>query len=267
MTYYERLKKMFHGVDFSVDDLYVLESFQIATLKERVPEKEFAAILYANPEIKTFLIKKYPPIGEFIKKVQDEYGPALNPIELAEYNDKLIWEIAEMIVYQKFPHIYDSRAVFGWDYKDITSVTNLKDKVVIDAGAGTGRVAFQAVQDARTIFAVEPCSSLRSFIRKKALKNNITNLFAIDGFLNEIPLPKDFADVLITSNAIGWRLEDELIEIERVVKTGGHIIHLTCSPNSDDGLKQRLTKPEFQYHFSENAVNGEIIRKYWKQVG
>lgn len=268
MTYEKRLKKMFHGADLKIEDFYLLEPFQINNLPNRLPEQEFAAVLFTYPNIKSFLIKKHPPIAEYINKVQEKYGPVKNKNKLDEFTDRLIWEIADLFIYNKYPDLYDSKAIFKWDYKDITSVTNLKDKIVIDAGAGTGRVAFKAVKDAKTVFAVEPCSNLRNFIRKKAIKNNVTNLFVIDGYLHEIPLPKDFADVLITSNAIGWTLEDELKEIERIVKPGGFVIHLLSSDNKDDvdPFKQHLTKPKWNYNYTGYEKNKYIIRKYWKKV-
>jgi hypothetical protein len=71
-------------------------------------------------------------------------------------------------------------------------------------------------------------------------------------------------DVLITSNVIGWNLPDELREIERAVKPGGHAIHLlhsieqvaypfhdilisapwnyTCLQNGDKKMKTRYSK-------------------------
>jgi len=266
MTYEKRLKKLFHGIDLKVEDLLLLETFQIDYLKSRLPKKEFSAVLFANPLIKGFLINKHPPMAEYIKKVQDKYGPAANKKELLEFTDRAIWEIAELLVYNKYPDVFDKRSIIKWHYKDITSVVSLKDRIVIDAGAGTGRVSFKAVKDVDSVFAVEPCTSLRDFIRKKAIKNNITNLFVIDGFLDKIPLPNCFADVLITSNAIGWKLEDELKEIERVVKPGGYVVHLTSSPHTDDPIKQNLTKPELQYNFSEYKEDEFTVRKYWKQI-
>lgn len=266
MSYEKMLRQLFHGVDLKVEDLYLLEAFQIGTLQSRVPEQEFAAVLFAYPSIKDFLINKHPPVAEYIQRIQDKYGPAANEEDIAESSDRLLWEIAEMIIYNKSPEIYDTRAIMGWDFKDITSVVSLKDRVVIDAGAGTGRVAFKAVKDAAIVFAVEPCASLRQFIRKKAQRSNISNLFAVDGFLHAIPLPKGYADVLITSNAIGWKLDDELKEIERVVKPGGYAIHLTSSPNTDDPLTKHLTKPEWRYEYSKYRNNEDTIRRYWKQV-
>lgn len=266
MSYEKMLRQLFHGVDLKVEDLYLLEAFQIGTLQSRVPEQEFAAVLFAYPSIKNFLMSKHPPIAEYIQRVQDKYGPAANEKNIAESSDRLIWEVAEMIIYNKYPEVYDTRAILGWDFKDITSVVSLKDKIVIDVGAGTGRVAFKAVKDADIVFAVEPCASLREFIRKKAQENNISNLFVIDGFLHAIPLPRDYVDVLITSNAIGWKLDDELKEIERIVEPGGYVIHLTSSPNTDDPLTKHLTKPEWQYNYSKYKNNEDMIRRYWKQV-
>ena len=266
MSYENGLRKLFHGIDLKVEDLYLLEPFQIDTFQGRVPEQEFAAVLLAYPNIKKFLINKHPPISEFIQRVQDKYGSAANNKELSEFSDRFLWEIAEMIIYNKYPEIYDTRVIMGWDLHDITSVVSLKDKIVIDAGAGTGAVAFKVVKDADIVFAVEPCTNLRRFVRNKALENNISNLFVIDGFLHEIPLPEIFAGVLITSNAIGWKLEDELKEIERIVKPGGYIIHLLSSPSPHDPFRPHLTNPEWQYNYSEYKNNEDIIRKYWKQV-
>ena len=146
MSYEKILKKLFHGVDLKVEDLYLLEPFQIDTLQSRVPEQEFAAVLYAYPNIKNYLLYKHPTITKFIQKVQDKYSPAANKKELAEFSDRLIWEIAEMLIYDKYPEIYDTRAISGWDFKDITSVVSLKDKIVIDECAETKRVAFSISQ-------------------------------------------------------------------------------------------------------------------------
>ena len=47
--YADRLRKMFQGVDLSVEDLYLLDGFQIGYLPDRVPQREFAAVLRAYP--------------------------------------------------------------------------------------------------------------------------------------------------------------------------------------------------------------------------
>ncbi len=268
MTYEAMLREMFQGVDLGVQDLYLLERHQIAYLPDRVPQQEFASVLWANPSIKRFLIAKHPPIADFIEDVLARYGPASNQQELDAHSDRLVWEIAEQFIYTKHPEVYDERAVVGWDFDDVTSIVPLEHKIVIDAGAGTGQVAFAAAQTARLVFAVEPGSSLRQFIRAKAARIGATNLYALDGFLHAIPLPDGFADVLITSRAIGWQLEDELCEIERVLKAGGYAIHLSgpASDTEDSPLHACLTSSQWGYTYSRYEDKEGWKSKYWKRL-
>ena len=268
MTYEAMLRELFQGVDLEIEDIYLLERFQIAYLPERVPQREFAAVLWANASIKRFLITKHPPIAGFIEDVLARYGPAPNQGELDAFSDRFVWEIADLLIYVKRPDAYDERATRGWDFDEVTSIVPLENKVVIDAGAGTGWVAFAAARTARLAFAVEPVASLRQFIREKAARIGVTNLYAIDGFLHAIPLPDEFTDVLITSNAIGWQLEDELREIERVVKKDGYAIHLFDSPSDakDTPLHTHLTSSEWGYTHSQYKDKDSWKIKYWKQV-
>ena len=196
-----------------------------------------------------------------------------DPQALAACCDKVVWSIADLLVYNKFPEAYDTQAFQNWDFHEVvTSLTPLEDRVVIDGGAGTGRVALEAAQTADQVFAVEPVSRLRQFIREKATRANLKNLFVVDGFLHDIPLPDGFADVLITSQAIGWRLEDELKEIERVVKKGGFIIHRPGASEDaielqgDENLHRHLTSSKWQYEFTRYKEADGWKIKYWKQM-
>ena len=117
------------------------------------------------------------------------------------------------------------------------------------------------------VFAVEPVTRLRHFIREKADTAGLNNVFVIDGFLNAIPLPDDWAEVLITSHALGWRLEDELREFERVVKEGGCIIHCpgTAETVAEEDHHSRLISSDWGYEYSRYKEADGWKRKYWKQ--
>lgn len=94
------------------------------------------------------------------------------------------------------------------------------------------------------------------------------NIYPIDGFLDAIPLPDDFADVLITSNAISWQLEDELLEVERVVKPHGQVVHLTgyTQEIEDDPIFAVMTSPNWLYQCA-NYGDREVQKKmYFKRV-
>ena len=83
---------------------------------------------------------------------------------------------------------------------------------------------------AEAVFAVEPVATLRAYIRDKATELGFDNVFVIDGLLSNVPLPARTLDVLLTQRAIGWDLQAELAEIERVVRPGGVALHLTGKP-------------------------------------
>jgi SAM-dependent methyltransferase len=140
--------------------------------------------------------------------------------------------------------------------------------VVIDAGAGTGRVAFAVAPLARHVFAVEPVATLRRFAREKATALRIGNLFVLDGLLSAIPLPARTADVLLTCQAIGWDLAPELAEVERVVKEGGTAMHMFAGP----GVTQSgnpLHDPLLAHGYRSDIFEKGDLRmiRYWKQIG
>ncbi len=268
MRYSEHLRKLFPNICLTVEDLFLLETFQIKYLPERVPKKEFSALLRANPIIHRFLVSKHPPIKNFVDSVLKENNPITDKNLIEEYCQELLWEIGELFVYNKYPEVFDADVDLTWKLDEIIPTEFLKGKTVIDAGAGSGRISFRVVKYAETVYAVEPASSFRGFIRKKANRENINNLFVTDGFLNLIPLPDNSADVLITSNAIGWELEEELKEIERVLKPNAYAIHLFRNfyPESTNKHHDTLVSPDWIYICDNYTDDKGLKLKYSKTI-
>jgi len=268
MSSLDTFKRMFTGVSLEAEDLFLLESFQIGYLPGWVPEWEFAAVLHAFPALRRFLVRKHPPIADFVERVLAQHQPAADQRELEACVDRLVWTIADLLVYNKCPEAYDSQAFHNWDFREVTSITPLHGRIVVDGGSGTGRVALEAARTALHVFAVEPVAGLRQFIRDKAADLGLYNVFVVDGFLHAIPLPDEFADVLITSHALGWRLKDELREFERVVKKGGFVIHCpgTAEKSSEEEQHSYLISPACCYEFSRYREADGWKRKYWKQL-
>lgn len=261
-----RFRRMFQDVTLEVEDLYLLEAFQIGYFPGWVPEQDLAIVLWAYPTIRRFLTKKHPPIAGFVKEIMAQFGPASDEQGLQNSSENLVWTIADILVYNKCPEAYDSLAFHNWDFGEIANLVSLEDKIVIDGGAGTGRVALEATQAARYVIAVEPVTRLRQYIRDKASKTGLRNLFVAGGFLHAIPFPDSSADVLITSHALGWRLDEELAEFERVVRKGGFIVHCPGTAEGEEKQHSRLVSSEWQYKFSRYEEADGWKRKYWKQV-
>ena len=268
MKYYSRLKKLFDGIELNADDLLLLESFQIQYLPDHVPPKEFSTLLQEYPFVKRFLISKHPPIKSFINDILKENKKINDKDLIDKHCDRLLWEIADLIVYNKHPEAYDKKVNFTWDISEIIPIEDLKEKVAVDVGAGSGMLTFLLANYASTVYAVEPIASFRNFIREKANKEKCSNIFAIDGFLDSIPFPENSFDILFTSNAIGWNLEKELQEIERVVKPGGQAIHIMrVSDNEiENPFHKRLISSDWNYNFFKYQDANGFKLKYVKTM-
>jgi hypothetical protein len=260
-------KRMFAGAILEVDDLFLLESFQIAYLPRWVPEREFGAVLHARPAIARYLVTRCPEVSGFVDAVVREHAAPADPEELARCADAVVWTIADLLVYNKCPEVYDGLPFHNWDFSEVTAIVDLNGKTVIDAGSGTGRVALEAAGTAAVVFAVEPVSRLRQFIRDKATQKGLTNLYVTDGLNHVLPFPDAFAGVVITSHAIGWQLQEELAEFERVVKRPGTILHCpgTATGVEDDTHAVLIGAP-WDYRFAEYDEADGRKRKYWKEM-
>jgi len=267
MPYSQKLKALFPEITLHPEDLLLLETFQIKYLPDRVVVKEFATLLRAYPVVHRFMVSKYPPIGSFLTRILEENESIIEKKVIEEQCQEAIWEIADLIIYNRNPELFDTKAPIRWEIDEINSIVSLEDKVVADVGAGSGRIAFLVAPLAQTVFAVEPIASFRSFMREKAVKNAINNVYVMDGTLDSIPLPDHTLDVLITSNAIGWNLQEELKEIERVLKPGGHAIHLLRSDTeSDNPFHEILTSSPWDYSFFQGEKEQGIKLIYSKSL-
>ena len=158
--YAELLRARFPDLAPETDDLFLLEAHQIANLPQRAPARELAAVLHADSRLHRFFVARHPSIAGFISQLLDEHAP-VSEEELAAFGQALVWELADWIVYQRAPDMYDAGSGVDWDVAAVTSVVDLEGKAVIDAGAGTGRVAFSVAPYARHVFAFEPVATLR----------------------------------------------------------------------------------------------------------
>lgn len=221
VSYANHLRAMFPDLELTADDVRLLEPHQIAALAGRVDTQVMADAIAANPEIADHLIERYPPIGGYLEHLP-ESATSRDPAATQDF----LWEVADWFSYVKAPEMYDAHALHNWDFSAITEEFDLAGCTVIDAGAGTGRISFAAAPLAAVVYALEPTERLRRYIDEKAAAHHITNIKTMAGTLDAVPLPAAVADAVLTCRAIGWSLDNELEEIERVIRRGGIAIHL-----------------------------------------
>jgi ubiquinone/menaquinone biosynthesis C-methylase UbiE len=267
MAYSQKLRKLFPDISLCWEDLLLLEAFQVKYLPSRVSQAEFAVLIHEYPLLHRFLIQKYPPIASFLSGLLKDQSKVEDPLKVQELCEEALWEIADLIIYNKHPDVFDAQAPLRWELEDINSAAPLKGKKIADVGAGSGRIAFLVAPLAGSVYAIEPLHSFRSFMKEKALGQKVSNFFVMDGTLDSIPLPENSLDILITSNAMGWNLEEELAEIERVVKNGGYAIHLfQAEKEIENLLHDVLVSPPWNYDFLEKKEGSTHKLRYHKSI-
>jgi len=97
--YAEDLRKRFPKLAPVVDDLFLLEPHQIACLPQRAPRGELAVVLREYSKLVRFLSVRHPPIEPFLSELLHA-APTIE-MDLVECEDRLLWELADLIVYQR----------------------------------------------------------------------------------------------------------------------------------------------------------------------
>jgi SAM-dependent methyltransferase len=194
----------------------------------------------------------------------------------------LAWEL----LYRLEPELYDRLAsverlhpgVIGWLPREVDRIA--------EVGAGTGRLTMELVERGQQVVAVEPALPLRRILRRKlTAAGHGDRVRVIHGFFDRVPLPDDFADLVVACSAFtpspGHGGETGLAEMERVCRPGGCVAIIW--PNDLTWLTARgyrhVSFPgpmsvEFGSH--EEAVElaeifypraaGEVRRRGWRKV-
>jgi len=249
------------------DTLLLLERCQLSWFPGWVPERALAIALHANPHVEWFIRHKGPELREWLDKVM----PAINPIDprsrqdIRQAEEEILRTINDLIVYVLDPEIYDAQPFLGWDSNELTSLVDFREKVVIDVGAGTGRLAFVAARAARAVYAVEPVANLREYIKEKARKFGFVNVFAVDGLIRDIPFEDRFADTTMGGHVFGEHPQEECQELLRVTKPGGMVILCPGNVDKDNTAHEVLVSQGFHWSRFEEPQDG-TKRKYWKEI-
>ena len=248
----------------SFNTLLLLEREQISWFPGWLPEKELGAALKGNPTVTWYLQHKCPEIKEWVTEVLTRAEGGSSAAELRESEVVVMNAINDLLVYVIDPARYDRLPFLNWEDKELTGLVELQGKVVIDVGAGTGRLTFLAAgEGAAAVFAVEPVGNLRRYIKEKAREKGFKNIFPVDGLITEIPLPDSFADICLGGHVFGDEPELEYLEITRVTKPGGMVALIPGNNDRDEGWHDFLVEKGFQWsRFMEPSDGWK--RKYWK---
>lgn len=248
----------------SFNSLLLLERVQLSWFPGWVPGPALATALDANPVVAWYLRRKCPEIVPWLDEIRVEERRT-DPETVYAAEQQVLASINDLLVYVIDPSLYDAQPFLGWDSAELTSLVDFTDRVVLDVGAGTGRLAFLAAPRARVVYAIEPVGNLRRYLKEKSRRLGFANVYPQEGLIADIPFPDGFADVTLAGHVFGDAPQEELDELERVTKPGGMVI--LCPGTSDDAKEEapHRTLVDRGYHWSrfEEPQDG-WKRKYWR---
>ncbi|HEX2910358.1 MAG TPA: methyltransferase domain-containing protein [Chloroflexia bacterium] len=161
--------------------------------------------------------------------------------------DGLFWELT----YWKTPELYEELTEGEHLHPGIFRqlAHDLRGKVVLDAGAGSGRASFECMrQGAKTVYAVEPSPGLLNILEQKLEKQPAgRRLIPLRGRFDSLPLDNKSVDVSISCSAFTADPEQGgdpgLEEMKRVTRPGGKIVIIWPRPEDHQWFQER----GFQY--------------------
>ncbi len=248
-------------IDFN--SLLLLERIQIKWLFDFVSKKDLTIALAGNSIIRWYFENKCPEIKGKLKDISNTENGEFSAEEIRADESDEMQQIEDWLVYAIDPAIYDKQKFLEWDSNELTSITNYNNKVVLDIGSGTGRLAFTVAKNAKSMFCIEPVANLRDYLKSKAKKYGSRNVYVVDGLITELPFPDQFADITMGGHVFGDDLEKEYQELMRVTKKNGIVILCPGNIDKDNAIHDFLMESGFMWSRFEEPTDG-MKRKYWK---
>jgi ubiquinone/menaquinone biosynthesis C-methylase UbiE len=174
--------------------------------------------------------------------------------------EELFWELT----YWKTPDMYEELIEGEQLHPGIFQQLEpeIINKVVLDAGAGSGRATFECVKyGARKVYAIEPSPGLLSILQHKIFcQSESFRVIPLQGRFDDLPLADNSVDTALSCSAFtsdpAQGGERGLAEFKRVIKPGGKIVIIWPRTQDHGWLAERgfhyVTLPvheEMRIHF------------------
>ena len=164
----------------------------------------------------------------FMHELQKPVSEALIESDRCSVLDALFWELT----YWKTPDLYEELIEGEQLHPGIFQQMepDIRNKTVLDAGAGSGRATFECVQyGARKVYAIEPSPGLLRILRQKLVcQSDPCLVMPLQGRFDKLPLADNSVDTALSCSAFtsdpAQGGEPGLTELKRVTKPGGKLI-------------------------------------------
>ena len=164
--------------------------------------------------------------ASFVRARQQPIPPDEREAARRTLIETLFWEL----VYWKTPEDYDRLTAGEQVHLGALNVAQVDGAVVLDAGAGAGRITLPLAQRARQVYAMDAAPPLLHVLERKLAEADLRNVELLRGVFRRVPLPDDSVDAVVACSAFGAQEArggaSGLDELQRVTRPGGRIVIL-----------------------------------------
>lgn len=136
---------------------------------------------------------------------------------------------------------------------------------ILDVGAGTGYFSIPAAQMTEgTVYALDPEQDMLDVLLTRAREQRLSNIHAIQGVVENIPLPEGAVNIVIASLVLHLvdSLPAGLREIQRVLNDGGYLLCLEWETKESPlgpSLDIRISSSDMEKAIKEAGLS--IVKK------
>lgn len=212
------------------------------------------------------------PLAELAHRIERALPPGdraafvqarAQPTDAAERNaarravlDQLFWELT----YWKTPDEYERLTAGERVHLGALDFARVDGAVVLDAGAGTGRITLPLARRARLVYALDPAPPMLRLLERKLATAGLRNVVPLRGTFERVPLPDDSVDAVIACSAFGSEEarggRRGLDELRRVTRPGGRIV-IVWPANPDWLMRQGFRYEVLPGHLTNTFLTME----------
>lgn len=252
--------------NYSFNCVLLMERFQlriICTNRSSDYTYHLGVALKYNPAVAWYITHRLPEKKSFVEAVVGNAPNDLLPPQVRQSEVYVMADAEDFVTYTD-PSIMNvnCKYISNWNECRLLEMADFNDKIVLDIGSGSGRLAFAAATLAKEVYACEPVETLRNYLRNRSIQEGVHNVRVTDGFVASLPYPDNTFDIVMSGHVVGDDLDAELAEMIRVVKKGGWIID--CPGEDTISADKELEKRGFE-QLQYKGQFGDVYR-YRKQI-
>ena len=254
--------------EFSICSLLLMDEYIVKSMAKNENadfQKNLAVVLKSHPAILWYVQNKAPSAADRFDELAEQITRNVDHSTLRKAENYIIDNMDWAIVYVFPEYMEQLKYIKYWDESRLLSMTDFSGKAVLDVGAGTGRLTFAAAKAAQYVYACEPVERLRKYMREKQRKNNIQNVYVVDGVIESLPFRDGTFDIVMSGYTMGDDYKEEYNELSRVAKGDGCIIDCPGEDDRNNTLSKEMKRLGFK-HLRYESKTGGVVYRYIKHL-